>query len=209
MGLLTAVKILMATYSGQEDIILGTSVAGRDLPGLQDQIGLYVNALALRTQVPHSQSLHTHFMSVKKTVLEAFQHQVFPFDELVNMLHLKRDTSRNMLFDVMVVLQITNLDEQPLPAMKHMEVRRFSSHAMRHSSQFDLSFDFYDTQGGLGMSIEYNTDLFDTRTAGIIAGHLEELITLIPDHPEHTIKDLIYRLPAKPVRRGFVNSLKL
>ncbi|SKA48763.1 amino acid adenylation domain-containing protein, partial [Chitinophaga eiseniae] len=221
MGLLTVVNALMAAYTDQEDIILGTSVAGRENPELENQIGLYVNAVALRTRFAHTITFHELFRRVKQTTLQAYEHQLYPFDELVQVLDLERDLSRNLLFDVIVVLQNTNIEgSSSIPSMDGMTVTRYKSQA-RQSSQFDLSFDFFDTGAELVAGIEYNTDLFHSNTAQHIAEHLDHLLAAFTSDPAKRIDELGYRLPAQSPgappsgqllqqsRKGIVNDLKL
>src|SRR5690606_19365535 len=105
MGLVALLKALLYRYTGQEDIIVGTPIAGRDHIDLEDQIGFYVNTLALRTQFNGGMSYVELLREVKGVTLGGYEHQVYPFDALVEDLDLSRDMSRNALFDVMIVLQ--------------------------------------------------------------------------------------------------------
>ena len=105
MGILTTWNILLSRYSGQKDLVLGTPVAGRDHADLNKQIGFYVNTLALRNQVNSEEGFKACFNRIKETTLTAYEHQHYPFDRLVEELDLKRDTTRNALFDIMLTLQ--------------------------------------------------------------------------------------------------------
>src|SRR5262249_23568879 len=105
MGLLAAVNVLLYMYTHQEDIVIGTSVAGREHHELADQLGFYVNTLALRARLQGGYSYNEVLKNVKQVALGAYEHQAYPFDELVDALHLKRDLSRNPLLDVQVILQ--------------------------------------------------------------------------------------------------------
>ncbi|MFH6951480.1 condensation domain-containing protein, partial [Flavobacterium sp. FlaQc-51] len=81
-------------YTGQDDIIIGTPIAGREHPELENQIGLYLNTLAIRSRINKESNFVDVLKSQKKTLLEAYDHQNYPFDALVGKLNLKRDTSR-------------------------------------------------------------------------------------------------------------------
>ena len=105
MTLMTGIKVLLSKYAGQDDIIIGTPIAGREHPDLENQIGFYVNTLALRTQFSKKDSFNTILSHVKKVVLGAHEHQLYPFDDLVSSLDIPRDMSRNPLFDVQVIVQ--------------------------------------------------------------------------------------------------------
>lgn len=109
MGLLTAVKVLLFRYSNHRDIVVGSPVAGREHIDLQNQIGFYVNTLALRTEVEANDSFKQLLAKVKEVTLGAYEHQIFPFDELVEYLPLDRDTSRNPLFDILLTVQNDDL----------------------------------------------------------------------------------------------------
>jgi NRPS condensation-like uncharacterized protein len=105
MVLLAAVKALLYRYTSQQDIIVGSPLAGRERQELEEQIGFYVNTLALRTRLSAEDSFRKLLDKVKATTLEAYQHQIYPFDRLVEEMHLSRDASRSPLFDVLAVLQ--------------------------------------------------------------------------------------------------------
>ncbi|WP_136669449.1 condensation domain-containing protein, partial [Flavobacterium sp. H122] len=87
------------------DLIVGTPVAGREHPDLENQVGLYLNTLAVRTQLEEQNTFVSILEKQKQTLLGAYEHQHYQFDELVSKLNLKKDTGRSALFDVMVVFQ--------------------------------------------------------------------------------------------------------
>ena len=105
MVLLAGVFGLLHRYSGDEDIVIGTPVANRERVELEDQIGLYLNTLPLRVHVERGSTLGALLDRVRTAVLEAQQHQAYPFDCLIQELKVKRGTDRNPLFDVMVVIE--------------------------------------------------------------------------------------------------------
>jgi non-ribosomal peptide synthetase component F len=109
MILLTLVKILLHRYTGQKAIIVGSPVACRNHPDLEDQIGFYANTLALRDRIDGDESFVQVLEKVKKTTIDAYDHQQYPFDRLVDELNLARDPGHAPLFDVMLVYQ----DEEP------------------------------------------------------------------------------------------------
>jgi non-ribosomal peptide synthetase component F len=155
MGLLTAVNALLYRYTGQSDLIVGSPVAGREHADLEDQIGFYVNTLALRTRFSGEDTFLDLLANVRQLTLGAFGHKVYPFDQLVDDLNLRRDMSRNALFDVMVTLQDRGAGRRggrPLPG--GLTVRRYEGreHLL---SKFDLSFDF--TEAGEVLLVGLNT----------------------------------------------------
>jgi non-ribosomal peptide synthetase component F len=105
MVLMTGINGLLSRYTNTRDIILGTPIAGREHSDLENQIGLYLNTLAIRSTFDTAVSFEALLAIQKQTLLGAYSHQEYPLDNLVEELGLGRDTSRSALFDVLVVLQ--------------------------------------------------------------------------------------------------------
>ncbi|POR15685.1 hypothetical protein BWK58_15330, partial [Flavobacterium columnare] len=178
MTLMAGIKALLYRYTGQTDLVIGTPIAGREHPDLENQIGLYLNTLAIRTQLEEdSNSFASLLQKEKEVLLGAYEHQLYPFDELVGKLNLKRDTSRSVLFDVLVVLQ--NQNQLRLGGttndIKSLEVEGYDYH--RKTSQFDVSYTFAEEADQLGLTIEYNTDIYDLFLIERMFAHLESLVT--------------------------------
>src|SRR5690606_32769215 len=102
MFLLSAVNILLYKYSGQNDLVIGAPISGRVHKDLEHQVGLYVNMLAIRTQMDPQQSFLDLLIRVKENLLNAYDHQLYPFDQLVQELKINRDESRSAITDVWV-----------------------------------------------------------------------------------------------------------
>ncbi len=177
MTLVAAIKVLLNKYSGKEDIIIGTPVAGRDHPDLENQIGYYVNTLALRDHVSPQKTFAELLAEVKRTATDGYTHQMYPFDKLVEEIKLPRDTSRSPLFDVMVVLQ--NFDISYREVFKRIE----SYQIPMNMSKFDLTFNFSDTGENLDLLIEYNTQLYKKERIDQIASHLFVLLETVMVNP--------------------------
>lgn len=190
MGLLALVKALLFRYTAEQDIIIGTPVAGRDHPDLEDQIGYYLNTLALRTSVSGDIHFGELLQRVKKTALSAFDHQLYPFDALVEDLGAGTDQSRNPLFDVVVVLQNISVYEGQETALLGLSVER--ERVDVKTSKGDLRFQFALENGSLEGSIEYNTALFDEKKVAGMAGDLDRLLAAIVTAPGLPLKQYIY-----------------
>ncbi|MCP5053621.1 MAG: amino acid adenylation domain-containing protein [bacterium] len=177
MALLTVVYVLLRHYTGQEDIILGSVIAGRDHPDLEDQIGFYANTLALRNRFSGSHSFDSFLQQVKRNTLEAYENQLYPFDLLVEELNLDRDTGRNPLFDIMVVQQSTG-PAVPRLNLNHLETEPLPSPYT--TSKFDLTFGFTRSDDNdtseIHIEIEYNTDLLEEATVRRIGSHYTQLL---------------------------------
>ncbi len=174
MTLMTGITALLHRYTGQNDIILGTPVAGREHPDLENQIGLYLNTLAIRTKFEADTSFLELLTIQKENLLEAYEHQGYPLDELIAKLNLKRDISRSPLFDVIVVLQnqsgLKNFSKEKLTSL---EVSGYDF--KDKTSQFDISFNFFEAEE-LTLTIRYNTDIYDNYIIERIFTHLENLL---------------------------------
>jgi amino acid adenylation domain-containing protein len=178
MGLISLVNAVLYRYTSQEDIVLGSPIAGRDHQQLEDQIGFFVNTLALRTHLLGDEAFPALLARVKNTVLQAFDHQLYPFEQLVEDLDLDRDTSRSPLFDVMVILQNASVQQnQAEPKVGDVAVDTFDMGWS--ASQFDLSFTFSEEDGGLYLGLNYNTDLFFPETIERLADHVVNLMESI------------------------------
>lgn len=206
MGLLAGVNALLYRYSGQGDQVIGSPVAGRQHGDLEGQIGLYLNTLALRSRFTGRHSFRQLLGLVREVSLGAFKHQQYPFDELVNELTLQRDTSRNALFDVMLILH--NTLQVPAGAGRGpLRMSRYASGQGPASSKFDLTFSFgerdqqphmpHPHMPQLEMQLEYNSDLFDASTAQSMLAHLEGLLEAALASPGQALDQLDYLPPAE------------
>ncbi len=126
MSLLAGVKALLFRYTGQTDMVLGTPIAGRNHIDLEQQVGFFVNTLVLRTRFDASDSFAALLGKIKEVTLKAYEHQIYPFDRLVDDLKLNRDMSRSPLFDVMVVLQNTGEEEITTEGLQDIEVKGYA-----------------------------------------------------------------------------------
>ncbi|WP_428742645.1 amino acid adenylation domain-containing protein [Tenacibaculum sp.] len=185
ISLLTAVKILLHRYTNAEDIIIGSPIANREHADLENQIGFYLNTLALRTQFKSTHSFKELLEIVKQNTLEAYKHQIYPFDELINNLNIRKDMSRGALFDVMVVLQ--NATSNNLIQNKEYEVDGLhisNFHELDYEvSKFDLSFNFIEIDDELEVEIEYNNDIYYEETAQRMLKHLKQVLISVTDNP--------------------------
>ncbi|MEA2692939.1 MAG: hypothetical protein QOJ16_2326 [Acidobacteriota bacterium] len=188
MVLVALVKTLLHRHTGQEEILVGSPIAGRFHADLEDQIGFYTNTLALRDRVESDAPWTALLDSVKRTTLEAYEHQLYPFDRLVEELPLARDTSRSALFDVLVVLQNT----APLALdLQGLTPAGFSVPTV--ASKFDLSFHFAHLgqesggEAGLRVGLEFATDLF-------LPGRIERMAAQLAVLAESVLADSGRRL---------------
>ncbi|HEU5229175.1 MAG TPA: MupA/Atu3671 family FMN-dependent luciferase-like monooxygenase, partial [Ktedonobacteraceae bacterium] len=168
MTLLASFQILLARYSGQEEILTGSPIAGRTRPEAEALIGFFVNALVLRTNLSGNPTFQTVLQRVRDVCLNAYKHQEAPFEQVVEAVYPARDLSRSPLFQVMFGLHETSwwlADEVGGTKLRQVEIENYSS-------VFDITWSV--TTSGFGQ-IEYNTDLFEQETIIRMRDHWYEL----------------------------------
>ncbi|RBL90282.1 non-ribosomal peptide synthetase [Chitinophaga flava] len=192
MGLLAGVTALLHRNSNQEDIIIGSPIAGREHADLERQIGFFLNTLALRMQLGENTSFAALLQHAKQTTLQAYRHQSYPFDQLLDDLALQRDMSRSPLFDVLV--DYHDNKHRALTTAKTLQGLRISTYdtGAPAVSKFDLTFIFIDSAEGLDLLLEYNTDLFEEATVHRMFTQLEELMAAGISTPDKVIGQLSY-----------------
>ncbi|MEO2256755.1 non-ribosomal peptide synthase/polyketide synthase [Paenibacillus amylolyticus] len=185
MVLLAAYNVLLHKYSGQEDVVVGTPIAGRNHSDVQPLIGMFVNTLAIRSYPAAGKTFLDYLKEIKETTLGAFEHQNYPFEELVDKVNVARDLRRHPLFDTMFALQNTENVEIQLPGL------HLSTYASEEIvSKFDLSLDVTEIEDGLEYLFEYATALYKTETVEKLAAHYLQLLESILCNPSATISEL-------------------
>jgi amino acid adenylation domain-containing protein len=186
MGLLTAFKVLLYKYTDDQDIVIGTPVAGRSHYELQNQLGLYINTLALRTTFTKEDSFETLLKQVQKDTIEAHEHQEFPFDQLVK-LQPNRIVNRHPLFDVMMVYlneEQSKFDEGfSLGDITLKEIFPISV----ENSKFDLEISVAKTNTGAHATLTYNTDIHRQDFIETLGVHLERLLAAVIENPSKSL----------------------
>ncbi len=186
MTVLAAFNVLLARHSGQSDFCVGTPVANRSQPGCESIIGCFVNTVALRVDLSGNPSFLDLLTQVRKTVLGAQANQDFPFERLVEALHVPRSLGHTPLYQVMLILE----EDQPdLCRLDGLDVRRIE--ASTQTSIFDLTLELIAMgDGTLNAVFEYSTDLFAGETIARMAGHFQELLRQITRTPEARVSEL-------------------
>ena len=160
MCLLAAFQALLARWSGQDDIAVGSAVSGRTREELHGLIGLFVNTLVLRSHVSGAQTFRGLLREVKRTVLDAQAHQDLPFEQVVDALKVQRSLSHTPLFQTMFLFGRGQSGKAPSwPGMEVSQIRREAE-----TAKFDLTLSLDESVHGLGGAFEYNAELFDAGT---------------------------------------------
>ncbi|MBX3328843.1 MAG: amino acid adenylation domain-containing protein [Nitrospira sp.] len=185
MTLAAAFQVFLMRYSGLDDFCLGTPVANRLKRETESLIGFFANTLVLRTDLSGNPTFIDLLARVQETVLGAQAHQDLPFEQLVDALQPIRALSHTPLFQVMFALQ-TSLARTL--AITSLEVSAMELDA--GGAKFDLSLDMTEDETGLDSAFEYNQDLFDQKTVGRMAIHLQQLLESIVDNPQAHLSEL-------------------
>ncbi|WP_459503927.1 condensation domain-containing protein, partial [Bacillus sp. C1] len=177
MLLLASYQVLLSKYGNQEDIIVGTPVAGRFHPDLESIFGMFVNTLAIRSYPQAEQTFEQFLSQVKERVFKAYQHGDYSLDELVDKLSIRRDLSRNSLFDTMFVLQNMDMNEIEIPGLtfKTFEIEW-------KKSVFDMTWEAVE-KNGLQFTIEYNTSLFTQLSIERMFGRFKQILQQVVTNP--------------------------
>jgi amino acid adenylation domain-containing protein len=185
MTLLAAFQTLLHRYTGQDDIVVGSPIAGRTLPEIEGLIGVFINTLVFRGDLSGNPKFTELMARTRKTALDAYERQDLPFEKLVKELRPERDPSRTPLFQVMFVFENTPHAELDFPGLT---ASRFEVDG--GTAKLDLSVSVEETAGSLNAIFEYNTDLFGHDTISRMLGHFETLLQSIAANPEERLSDL-------------------
>jgi amino acid adenylation domain-containing protein len=185
MVLLSAFNILISKYSGQEDIIVGTPIAGRPHADLEKIIGMFVNTLALRNY-PEGEKTYSEFLKeVRENALNAYENQDYQLNDLVEKLDITRDPSRNPLFDVMFAMQ--NLRESKI----EIEGLTFKEYEQKYNiSKLDLSFFAREENDEISISVQYCTRLFAKESIERLIKNYIEILEQITKNTQIILSDI-------------------
>ena len=185
MTLLAAFQVLLFRYTGQDDIVLGSPIAGRNRGEVEGLIGFFVNTLALRTDLSGNPKFLDLLHRVREVALGAYERQDLPFERLVEDLQIERSLSHNPLFQVMFVLQNAPGSPIKLPGIHANRVR-----LVTETAHFDLTMSITEQRPGLIARLSYSTDLFEDATIERMLRHFEVLLEGIVKQPRKRISDL-------------------
>ncbi|MFI9210936.1 amino acid adenylation domain-containing protein [Streptomyces sp. NPDC053253] len=183
MAGLAGFQVLLSRWSRQDDIAVGTPVAGRNRAEVEDLVGFFVNTLVMRADLAANPTFTDLLGQVRETALGAYAHQDLPFERIVEELAPERDLSRNALFQVMFALQNVPESAWTLPGLSLDTIE-----VATHASKFDLTlFLTEQPDGSLDAEIVYSTELFDRTTVERLAGHYVNLLAAVLAHPDRPV----------------------
>ncbi len=159
MTLMASFNVLLFKHSGQEDIIIGSPIAGRKHKELENMIGMFVNTIALRNHPSAEKNFKELLEQVKDSALKAYENQDYPFEELVNALNIDRDLDRNALFNVMFVLQL--MDN---PTIEINKLKYTPYNYENKTAKFDLLLQAFPGQEDIKFEFTYSSKIFKRNT---------------------------------------------
>jgi amino acid adenylation domain-containing protein len=185
MTLLTAFQLLLSRCSGQNDISIGSPIAGRTRTELEGLIGFFVNTLVLRSDLSGSPTFRELLARIRETTLTAYAHQDVPFEKLVEELQPRRDLSRSPLFQAMFVLQNAPMVELELPGLKLSLMERVAE-----TVHFELLLTAAEENGRIAGGLSYRTALFAERSIHRLLAQWQRLLASITANPQSRIGEL-------------------
>jgi amino acid adenylation domain-containing protein len=171
MVMLGAFQLLLSKYSGSDDVVVGSPIAGRTRREVEELIGFFANTLVLRTDLGGDPTFRALLRRVREGTLGAYEHQEVPFERLVAELQPERSLGHAPLFQVMFILQNADLSGAGLAGLRMAGVD-----AEVETTRFDLSLTAVPHDGGIRGALEYSTDLFDRSTVRRMLGHLQRVL---------------------------------
>ncbi|HEU4881684.1 MAG TPA: amino acid adenylation domain-containing protein [Longimicrobium sp.] len=186
MALLAGFYVLLHRWSGMDDIVIGSPIAGRSPRETEGLIGIFLNTLALRTDVSGDPTFAELLRRVRETSLDAFAHQEVPFERLVDELKVERSLARSPLFQVMFSLVTGAPEAHGSFAGLAVEAGELED----APAKVDLSMIVGETEGRLSGALVYASDLWDAATARRMAEHLRTLLAAAAADPSTPIRSL-------------------
>ncbi|GAA0890324.1 surfactin non-ribosomal peptide synthetase SrfAB [Fulvivirga kasyanovii] len=185
MVLLSIYNIFLSKLCGQEDIVIGTPVAGRSHVDVEDMVGMFVNMVVLRNR-PEGALSYLNFLSqLRINTLSYFDHQWYQYEDLIDALNIDRNSGRNPLFDVL--FSYRSVEDKPLDGTS----LSLESVSLEHRiSKFDLSLMVTDDGEDLFLGFEYSTDLFTEETIQRFIVYFQGIVTSILSDPNRTLSSI-------------------
>jgi amino acid adenylation domain-containing protein len=185
MALLAALNVLLHKYTGQEDIVIGTAVAGREDTDMENILGVFINALAMRNQPESGKTFDVFLEEVKKNTLNAYENQGYPFDVLIESVLAKKDIGRNPLYDVDFVF----LNMEP-PPLKTAELTFIPVSIELKTAQMDIAFYGVEAENKINFSVLFCTDLFKKKTIERLIGYFKKVVTAVVENEDTALRDI-------------------
>jgi acyl-CoA synthetase (AMP-forming)/AMP-acid ligase II/acyl carrier protein len=196
--LLSIFKILMFRWTQQEDIVVGTVVAGRNSGDLQNLIGCFINFIALRSQLTIEQTGLEVLAQVQRSVIKSFEHQDYPFEKVVEVVNPERKFNQNPIYNVAFLYQ-------NFPTLSSFNENLDAQYNLlnNQTSQLDLKFEVYSNTGKTLLRCEYDSDLFERETIEYLLQGYRQVVETFTDNPSSRVS--AFTLPEQLISRAEVS----
>lgn len=205
MVMLAAYNILLFKYTGSETVMVGTAIAGRSHPDLENIIGVFLNTLVLKNDLRGGMTFAEFLGVVGKNAMDAYSNQDYQFEELVEKLGLRRDYSRNPVFDTM--LNFVNME---IPEVRLRDLRLTPLQMEQRAVKFDIKINVRDEGEGLRCTLDYSTELFRQETMDSFIGNYIKILETVVGDPAVTISNigLISEVEKRKMEKDFAEELE-
>ncbi|WP_458460228.1 amino acid adenylation domain-containing protein [Paenibacillus sp.] len=174
MLFMATLNVLIWKYTGQDDLVVGTAVAGREKPELDGVVGMFVNMLAIRTTMDREWSVEAYLNAIRSKLLSCYEHQYYPYEALVEQLGLFGDSSRNPLFDVVLNYINMGTDDPEAGGLKLVPWIEGKVDA-----KFDLTWTLVEHEQRYTVELEYRSDLFKAESMKLMLDKFRYLLSQI------------------------------
>ncbi|MHB8063734.1 MAG: amino acid adenylation domain-containing protein [Ruminiclostridium sp.] len=185
MVMISALKLVLWKYTGQNDLVVGTGIAGRRHADLDSIVGMFVNTLAIRSQIDESLTVAEYLQYMKKKMIKAYENQDCQFEMLVELLDIEKDLSRNPLFDI--VINYINMGTEEL-SMEGLSLNPWTVEEI--DSKFDITWTIQKKDNGYYADIEYSTSLFKRGSMKLLGDRLLIMVSLITSKTEQKLSEI-------------------
>jgi len=190
MFLLAVLNVLFSKLSGQEDIVIGTSVSGRQHADLENIVGFFVNALPMRNYPSGQKTFNQFLEEIKKRAVDTFENQDYPFESLVDKLDIPRNSSRNPLFDVLFAFQNVGLHSVKIPEIKTTNLKILPYPSNRRITKYDITLLARESRDTLSVTILYSIKLFKEETIKKYINYFQQVISGVLENPHKELSRL-------------------
>ncbi len=185
MVLLAVYNILLARYTGQEDIIVGTPAAGREHGDFENVVGIFINPLPMRNYPQRNKTFKEFLNEVKLNTINAYENQAYPFGNLVEKVAVTDDLSRNPIFETELLVQNIEMPEWEIEGL------RFLPYEFRYgATQVDIAIEVWESDEKISFNLIYCTRLFKRGTMERFAISFREILSTVLGNPNIGLNDI-------------------
>jgi|GEM_PF-3518157 len=200
MILLAVFTVFLSKITGRQDISVGTPLVGRRHVDLEHIIGIFVNTIVMRNFPSPDITFNQFLADVKNNALQAFENQMYPFEDLVEKLDIKRTLNSNPLFDTVFLLQPKEKAD-----IKRTQLKILPYEHDVHTSNFDLTLQAVEGFDNIFFTFDYKSALFKKETIEKLAGHFKEIVRSIIENKEITLNNIVLSSSVETIQSSVIH----